>query len=84
MSELEQQCTKAQLIALLSVTAVITSFTALSKKQPANVNKQNKLQGAVVGEPLQGANIQNHVCETGSFLFRCAFAHHELNWTFLG
>lgn len=84
MSELQQRCTKAQFIALVSVTAVIMSFTALSRKQPTNVNKQNKLQGAVAGEPLQGANIQNHICETGSFLVCSAFAHHELNQTFLG
>lgn len=84
MSELQQRCTKAQLIALVSVAAVIMSFTALSKKQPANVNKQNKLQGAVAGEPLQGAKIQNQVCETESFLFCSAFAHRELNRTVLG
>lgn len=79
---LQQRRIKAQLIAL--VAAVVMSFTALLKSQPANVNKQSKLQGAVAGEPLQGVNIQNHVGGTGSLLFCSAFAYCELNRTFLG
>lgn len=67
---------------MVGVAAVIMPFTAPSEKQPANVNKQTRLQGAVAGEPLEGAIIQTHVCERGSLLLCSAFAHHELNWTF--
>lgn len=73
---------KAELIALVGVAAVIVPLTAPSEKQPAHVNKQTQLQGAVAGEPLEGAIIQTHVCERGSLLLCSAFAHHELNWAF--
>jgi len=71
-------------MALVNVTAVIMSFTAHSKNQTANINKQNRLQGTVGREPSQGADTQTHLCEAGSFLFCSAFARHKLNRTFLG
>jgi len=61
VSELEQQCTKAQLIALVSVAAVIMSFTAPAKKQPANVNKQQTPRGSCEGAITKYKYTKSHL-----------------------
>lgn len=69
---------KAQLMALVNVTAVIMSFTALSKNRTANINKQNRLQKTLGREPSQGTDTQTHLCEAGSFFVLFCFCTAQI------